>query len=59
MPCCPHVETNQMTGFYTRVTLAFNGLITGDSNQIQAGNLLIQKQPPEVFYEKGVICEIS
>ena len=32
--CCPHIETsqlicfaNQLTGFYIRVTLAFNGLI--------------------------------
>ena len=33
--CCPHIETsqlickaNQLTGFYMRATLAFNGLIT-------------------------------
>ena len=32
--CCPHIETsqlictgNQLTGFYMRATLAFNGLI--------------------------------
>ena len=34
--CCPHVETsqliccaNQLTGFYMRATLSFNGLIVG------------------------------
>ena len=33
--CCPHIETsqlictaNQLTGFYMRATLAFNGLIS-------------------------------
>ena len=33
MPVCPHIETsqliftgNQLTGFYMRATLAFNGL---------------------------------
>ena len=32
--CCPHIETsqlictaNQLTGFYTRATLAINGLV--------------------------------
>ena len=24
--CCPHIEANQLTGFYMRATLACNGL---------------------------------
>ena len=35
MPCCPHIEisqlvccANQLTGFYMRATLVFNGLTT-------------------------------
>ena len=36
---------NQLTGFYIRGTLAFNGL---------RRETFLQKQPPEVFYEKVV-----
>ena len=39
--CCSHIETsqficcaNQLTGFYMRATLAFNGLILAELNQL-------------------------
>ena len=39
--CGPHIETsqlfccaNQLTGFYMRATLAFNGLILAELNQL-------------------------
>ena len=46
--CCPHIENsqlictaNQLTGFFMRATLAFNGLISMRVSVLSLGDVLI------------------